>query len=177
MDTNSGSTRVLSPHFSMASPQRDEPRALQNISALINERFRISPTITQDPFRPQLVSPQEELYSPTSPFNISTMDPVTSSSTAASMLTQQVPQQSGTNLQTHSRLFSGKKRRKSPLGRSHSFDSMLLPYADVIQAREKHRRRRLEDWEVKGAFTLWLPGHVAHFSSKAITDTLLAKDL
>lgn len=130
----SGATRALSPNLPLYSPERAEPRALQNISNLINERFWLSLTLVNDPFRPQQVDQQDDLYSPTTPLDLSNLDTADSTPVTSPMDIHPGDIPVGFASQVQTSIFSGKKRRDSPLGRSQSFDSLLLPDADVFQA-------------------------------------------
>lgn len=161
----------------MHPPERAEPRSCR-ISLLLSMKCSVySPPLGNDPLRPHSVEQQDELYSPSSPLDLSQLansdsDPITSP-----METQSEHNTIVLALPCQSSLFIAKKHWDFPLGRSQSNESWLLPDADVFQARHKRRRRWLEEWEAKGAFIIWSPGHLGQFTSKAVTDTSLAHDL
>ena len=172
-DSSVGQDQSL--HLKPADP--DEPRELQHISSLINDRFRLSPPMDTDPLRPPVAAPQEELYSPSSPLDVTQVVTSDSTTTSGPMAAHDDLRHTAPDSPRQTPYFSGKKRRDYPLGRSHSADSCMLPESDNFQARSKRRSRRLEAWEAKGAFIIWLKSQSGVFTSKSLTDVSLARSL
>lgn len=160
---------------------------LQNISQLISDRFRISPPVYADIFNPLLQEqvhnarahqhPSDEIYSPTSPLHLvfSSSDSEAHSYNQANTVSRNP--QIVLGFQCQSVFFSGKSRRNGALERSRSADSIFLFTGNEEQIRRKKRKKRYEEWDAKGGFTMRRFPLADASYAKALTDVSMARDM
>ena len=171
------------------SNSSNEPDELRNISHIINSRFRISPPPFADFFNPLLQETgrvngetlhsdhQRECYSPTSPLDFI---PLTDDRGSPSETNTQRSYHEGTmrtlslELPDSVAMFTGKRRRDASYYKSQSLDSYLRLGDDDFQARSKRKKRRMEEWDAKGGFTIPRGPNDTPMRSKAITDEEMA---
>ena len=119
----------------------------------------------------------DAFYSPTSPlqldFSASESD---ESSTAESMVTSQ-HQQIILGFQCQFVFFSGKSRRNGVLKRSRSAGSTFLFTGNEEKVRRAKRKKRYEEWDAKGGFSLRQFPTSADTYAKALTDVSMARDM
>lgn len=171
-----------------------EPPELQNISTLIHSRFRISPPLVADPLNPLLqISPrrapvqlnqhEDELYSPTTPLDLGGLPFANTLADRSQELLSHTTQpssavrdQQALGLQVRLE-FPGKRRRDWLHDRSQSVSSYLGPTTDVIMDRDARQKRRLDEWDSKGGFTISGRQNGPLFNAKALTDVSMARKL
>lgn len=131
----------------------ENPPDLQNVSHLVNDRFRISPPVFADIFDPMLQeqlgdtkaqeNSNDALYSPTSPLQLDFLASVSDeSSTAEAMVTSQ-HQQIVLGFQCQSVFFSRKSRRNGVLKRNRSAGSTFLFTGNEEQVRRAKRKNKI----------------------------------
>ncbi|KMT00240.1 hypothetical protein BVRB_1g016020 [Beta vulgaris subsp. vulgaris] len=170
-----------------------EPHELQNISTLINSRFRISPPLFADPLNPLVQVPSRvepaqldpfgpELYSPTTPLDLCDLPSDRSPTDRSQALSAHTPilspmVRAPQILGLHAgRQFPGKRRWDCQHNQPQSVSSYLGPMLDVTHARKARQKRRLEEWDSKGGFTIWGKKPGVLFHAKSLTDVSMVRN-
>ena len=186
-----GEVRIgpITPHMQDISDSSLEPDEFHHISLLINERFRISPPPIADVFNPLLQGHQthqrenirpyvsDEIYSPTSPLEILQVNEMSSPLVNLPYENTHVtepPRALTTGNPVLASMFMGKRRRDDPSNQSQSLDSFFRFGNDEFEARMKRQKRRMEEWDAKGGFTIFTGEPEQQMRSKAITDVDMA---
>ena len=77
--------------------------------------------------------------------------------------------------QCTSAMFTGKKRRNGTHTRTQSTESYFIFAGDEAQVRRKKRKKRYEEWDAKGGFSLRRPQSTGSYLTKTITDISMAE--
>lgn len=76
-----------------------------------------------------------------------------------------------------SAMFSGKSRSKGQLTRAISVESSMRVLTGQEQTRLMRRKKRYEEWDAKGGFSLRIDGAKDGTVAKSITDAFMARAL
>ena len=162
-----------------------EPQERRSTSSPVHDRSHMpSLSIAATTNHPLQVTHNEEPqiqhhdgvpYSPTSPLQLNMQDSASDMRTEIVGDTSTVESQLVLAPQRTSEMFTGKKRRNGNHNRTQSVESYFIFAGDEDQVRRKKRKKRYEEWDAKGGFSLRRPQSTGSFLTKTITDISMAE--